>query len=311
MHFLVTGGAGFIGSHMVDALVERGDHVTVLDDFSYGKEENLAAVRSAIRLERGSVTDLETVARVMRGVDVVLHQAAIASVPRSVEEPQWTTDVNLTGTLNVLLAARDAGVKRVVLASSSAVYGDTGHTPNKEDRPLNPRSPYAIHKWAGEVYATLFGKLYGLETVALRYFNVYGPRQDASSPYSGVISLFAEKMSRHERPTVYGDGTQTRDFIYVEDVVAANLRAATLAPAPPPVINVGTGHSVSLNELIKTLNKIHHTRLEPEHVPARPGDIVHSMCDNARMTEALGITPRFTLEEGLRALVDSLKKQSP
>jgi UDP-glucose 4-epimerase len=301
--YLVTGGAGFIGSHLVAALVARGERVRVLDNFSTGKRENLAPVIKETELFEGDVADPETVARAMEGVYVVFHQAALPSVIRSVADPLGTHRANTMGTLQVLLAARDVGVRRVVYASSSSVYGDTPTLPKREDMPPCPKSPYAATKLAGEGYCQAFTAAYGLETVVLRYFNVFGPRQDPTSEYAAVIPKFVTAMLAGQAPTIYGDGQQTRDFTYISNVVQANLLAATVPEANGSVFNIACGKRVSLLELVAILNRICGTHLTPRNVAPRPGDIRHSLADIGQAQKALGYEIGVTLEEGLRQVV--------
>ncbi len=297
---LVTGGAGFIGSHLVDALVAEGWSVRVLDDFSSGREQNLAASRDRIELLRGDVRDPEGVARAVDGVEVVFHQAALASVPRSVREPLLSHAVNVGGTLEVLERARRAGVRRVVYAASSSVYGDAPDLPKRESMRPEPLSPYALQKHTGEVYCRLYSELYGLETVALRYFNVYGPRQDPRSEYAAVIPRFASACRSGERPRIHGDGNQTRDFTYVADAVRANLLAADAERASGSVLNVAAGRRVSIGALWKALRDLAGSDLEPIHEPQRAGDVRDSLADLTRAAELLGYAPRIELQEGLR-----------
>ena len=304
---LVTGGAGFIGGHLVEALLESGFSVRVLDDFSSGREENLAAVRGRIELLRGDLADPAVAARGVAGVEVVFHQGAVPSVPRSVAEPLRTNRANLDGTLGILEAARGAGVRRVVYAASSSAYGDTEVLPKVETMPANPRSPYALQKYAGEVYCRLYHELFGLETVALRYFNVFGPRQDPKSTYAAVIPRFATACLRGEPPHVHGDGEQSRDFTYVADAVRANLLAADAPGAAGQVINVAGGRRISLNQLLAAIQAIVGSDVEPIHDPPRPGDVRHSLADLGRARALLGYEPRVSVEDGLRRTVESLK----
>ncbi len=301
---LVTGGAGFIGSHLVEGLLRRGWRVRVLDDFSSGFEENLASVRKRIELVNGDVRDVSVLARSVAGADVVFHQAAIASVPRSVEEPFETHDVNLNGTLRLLEGARDAGVRRVVFAASAAIYGEGGELPKHEEMPPAPTSPYALQKYAGECYCAFFSRFHGLETVSLRYFNVYGPRQSPSSAYASVIPLFVHSCLTHEMARIDGDGEQTRDFVFVGDVVHANLLAADAAGASGTTMNVASGHRTSVNELLATIQEITGVHVAPKHSEGRPGDVRHSRADIGRAQELLGFEPETTLQEGLRDTVE-------
>lgn len=303
---LVTGGAGFIGSHLVDALLAAGWSVRVLDDFSSGREENLRHVADRIEVMRGDFAEPAITARAVQGVAVVFHQGAVPSVPRSVAEPVRTNRANVVGTLGVLEAARQAGVRRVVYAASSSAYGDTEVLPKVESMPANPRSPYALQKYAGEVYCRLYHELYGLETVALRYFNVFGPRQDPKSEYAAVVPRFATACLRREPAQIHGDGEQSRDFTFVADTVRANLLAAEAKDAPGHVINVAGGRRISLNELYATLQKITGSTVPAVHGPPRAGDVKHSLADLGRARKLLGFEPQVPLEEGLRRTVESL-----
>jgi UDP-glucose 4-epimerase len=297
---LVTGGAGFIGSHLVEALVARGDEVRVLDDFSTGDPANLDPVAGRVDVLQGDVTDADTVQMAMKGVDVVFHQAALASVPRSVANPLATHRACVDGTLNVLLAARDAGVKRVVYAASSSAYGNSARLPKSEDDPTAPLSPYAVAKLAGEQYCAAFSEVYQLQTVRLRYFNVFGPRQTPDSPYAAVIPLFMQAMTEGRAPTVHGDGQQSRDFTYVGDVVQANLRAAEAEGVSGRVYNVAGGRRVSLMNLIRLLNELLGTSIAPEYVPSRAGDVKHSQADISRAAAELGYRPTTDIRTGLQ-----------
>ena len=297
---LVTGGAGFIGSNLVERLVGLSLKIKVLDNLSSGFLHNLEPFRKDIEFIKGDIRDTATLQHVMSGVEVVFHQAAVVSVPQSVEDPLETGMVNDLGTLYVLEAARHNGVRRVVFASSCAVYGDLPELPKKEDMDTKPLSPYAASKLNGETYARLYGDLYGLETVCLRYFNVYGPRQDPSSPYSGVISIFMDNAVRGERPTIYGDGEQYRDFVYVADVVQANLLAAQRENISGVTINVGTGKSATVNSLWKNIAERAGVQGEPKRADFRPGDIRQSVAEISRARELLDYQPRYSLEEGLK-----------
>ncbi len=307
---LVTGGAGFIGSHLTERLVLLGARVRVLDDFSTGKRENIAHLLDRIELLEGSLTDPQTVRQAVEGVEVIFHQGAIPSVVRSVEDPLTTHQVNATGTLLLLLAARDAKVKRVVFASSSSVYGDTLTLPKREDMPPSPQSPYALSKLIGEHLCRLFWNLYGLETVSLRYFNIFGPRQDPTSQYAAVIPRFITALLNGEPPTIYGDGEQTRDFTFVDNCVQANLLAATAENVAGEVINVGSGKQTSVNELFRLIRQlVGADAIEPFYAPPRPGDVRHSLADITKAREKLGYEPRIPLEEGLRRTVEWFRSQ--
>ncbi len=300
MRYLVTGGAGFIGSHTVDELVRRGHSVVVLDDLSAGKEDNLAEVRNKITFIKGSITDLEVVRKAMHEAEFVLHLAARTSVPRSVKDPLETNRINIDGTLNVLWAARDAKVKRIVFAASSSAYGETPALPKVETMQSSPVSPYGVTKFVGELYAQVFGRCYGLENVCLRYFNIFGPRQDPSSPYSGVLSKFITSCLEGTPPVVFGDGEQSRDFTYVENVVQANLLACEAPEASGRVFNVGTGGRFTLNQTLQLLGRLSGKPLEAKYDPPREGDIRDSQADISRSREVLGYNPQVGFEEGLR-----------
>ena len=299
MRYLVTGGAGFIGSNTVDELVRRGHDVVVLDDLSSGKIENLARVKARIEFMEHSITDLDRVREACRGVDYVIHLAARPSVPRSVKDPLETNRVNVDGTLKVLIAARDARVKRVVFAGSSSVYGETPTLPKREIMPPAPISPYGLTKLTGEMYGQVFQRVYGLEFVSLRYFNVFGPRQDPASPYSGVLSLFNAALLRGTRPTVNGDGEQSRDFTYVANAVQANLLACCASGAAGLAINVGTGNRYTLNQTLALLEGITGQPALAKYAPSREGDIRHSQADISLARHALGYDPRVGFQEGL------------
>lgn len=300
MRYLVTGGAGFIGSNIVDELMRRGHSATVLDDFSTGREENLAQVRSRVEFRQASIVDLRAVREAVRGADYVLHLAARTSVPRSVEDPLETNRINIEGTLNVLLAARDAKVRRVVFAASSAAYGETPTLPKSEVMQPAPISPYGVTKYAGELYAQVFTKVYGLETVSLRYFNVFGPRQDPTSQYSGVLSKFMLALIEGRAPLVFGDGEQSRDFTYVDNVVDLTLKACEAPRAAGKVFNGGTGARVTLNQMLKQLEKITGKPIRAQYDPPRAGDILHSQADVTLSRQVLGYEPKVTFEEGLQ-----------
>ena len=312
--YLVTGGAGFIGSHLVEELLRRGHGVRVVDSFITGKPENLeaalervdtmgppAGVRaSAPELLTGDLADSDVAIQAVAGVDYVLHQAAIPSVPRSVEDPLTSNRANIDATLSLLVAARDAGVKRIVYAGSSSAYGDTPTLPKREDMPASPQSPYALQKYVGEQYMQLFTRLYGLETVTIRYFNVFGPRQDPGSAYSGVISVFLRALTEGRQPTIYGDGEQTRDFTYVDNVVDGVLRAVEAPHVSGHVINVATGSRISLNALLHALHALAGTAGAPRYDAPRPGDVRDSQADITKAEQLLGYRPLVPLEEGLK-----------
>ena len=302
--YLVTGGAGFIGSNIVAELVHRGERVRVLDNFATGLRENILPFSDRIEVVEGSLTDLETVRLAVRSIDFVLHQGALPSVPRSIEQPINSNDVNTCGTLNVLLASKDEGVKRVVLASSSSVYGNTDAPMKHEGLPPLPLSPYAVSKLAGEFYANVFFHLYGLNTIVLRYFNVFGPRQNPNSQYSAVIPKFIRGMMKGERPIIYGDGGQSRDFSFVDNVVHANLLAANAPKADGQVMNIACGESFTLLNLVTVLNRILGTSIEPVFQPVRKGDVLHSLADISKAKQLLAYTPRIRWEEGLQKTVE-------
>ena len=300
MRYLVTGGAGFIGSNTVDELARRGHDVVVLDDLSSGKIQNLDGVKGKVEFLRFSITDPDGLRDACRGVDYVIHLAARTSVPRSVKDPVETNRVNIDGTLNVLVAARDANVKRVVFAASSSVYGETPTLPKNERMPPAPISPYGVSKMVGEAYGKVFQRTYGLEFVALRYFNVFGPRQDPGSPYSGVLSLFNAAVLAGTEATVYGDGEQSRDFTYVGNVVQANLLACEAEKASGLAINIGTGNRYTLNQTLALLEKVSGRTAKAKYAPPRSGDIRDSQADISLAREVLGYNPRVGFEEGLK-----------
>ena len=298
---LVTGGAGFIGSHLVEALLDRGHSVRVLDNLSTGRRENLAGPAGRIDWHEGDCADFETCRKATKNVSVVFHQAAIPSVPRSVREPLLSHESGPTATLNILEAARQNGSRRVIFAASSSAYGDTDELPKHEGMLPRPLSPYAAGKLAGEHYVRVYSQTMGLDAVSLRYFNVFGPRQDPSSPYSGVISLFADALKEGRRPTIFGDGEQTRDFTFVANVVAANLLAMDAkGPLGGEALNVGVGERISLNHLVKTMNAILKTNLPPEYRPVRAGDVRDSLASLEQISRVLGYWPVVAFEEGLR-----------
>ena len=301
--WLVTGGAGFIGSHLAHALLERGEWVRVADDLSTGKPANLAALGGRAEVLTGDLADSAFAREAVAGIDIVLHQAAIPSVPRSVADPLTSHRANVDATVAVLVAAKDAAVRRVVYAASSSAYGDTPVLPKREDMPPNPLSPYALQKLIGEQYLQMFTRLYGLETVSIRYFNVFGPRQDPSSPYSGVIALFATRLLAGQPPIITGDGEQTRDFTYIDNVVDGVLRAAMAPGVSGRVINVATGRQISINQLAQTLQQLLGSDVAAVHTEARTGDVRDSLADIALARHLLGYQPHVSFEEGLRRTV--------
>jgi UDP-glucose 4-epimerase len=305
---LVTGGAGFIGSHLVEALVGRGDQVRVLDNFSTGKRDNLRAVTGRVEVLDGSITDPAAVRAAANGREYVFHLAALPSVQRSLEDPVTTHEVCATGTLRVLEAAREAGARRVVYAASSSAYGDTPGAVRREEDAVSPMSPYAVAKLAGELYCRSFTQVYGLETVRVRFFNVFGPRQDPHSPYSGVIALFVAAMAEGRAPTVQGDGLQSRDFTYVENAVQAVVRAAEApAAAVGNVYNIGNGGNTTVLDLVRHLNELLGAAIEPRHGPPRSGDVRHSQADVTRARRDLGYEPRVSFLEGLRRTLEAYR----
>jgi UDP-glucose 4-epimerase len=307
--FLVTGGAGFIGSHLVRKLLERGDRVRVLDNLSTGKRENLAEVVERVDFIEGDLTDPTAVARAVRGVDYVLHQAALPSVPRSVADPITTDFNNVRGTLELLVAAREAKVRRVVQACSSSAYGDTPTLPKVETMRPAPLSPYACSKAAGELYGCAFHRTYGLEYVGLRYFNVFGPRQDPTSQYAAVIPRFITATMKHEAPVVYGDGTQSRDFAFIDNVVQANFRACVAPEAPGNIFNIACGERTSLLDVLHQISRIFGERIEPRFEPHRAGDVKHSLADIDLARRVLGYEPEVYFAEGLRRTVEWFRGQ--
>ena len=296
---IVTGGAGFIGSHLAEELSRRGNKVVVVDDLSTGRMGNMELLLKTgdIEFVRGSIMDLALLQELFQGTDYVFHQAAIPSVPRSIENPPASHEANITGTLNVLMAARDNGIKKVIYALSSSVYGDTPTLPKKEDMPPNPQSPYAVTKVASEYYCRIFHQIYGLPTVCLRYFNVYGPRQDPDSQYAAVIPRFIQRVLRNQPPVIFGDGEQTRDFTFIKDVVEANILAAESDATG--VFNIGGGEKISINQLAKLIIGLAGSSIEPVHQKPMPGDIRHSLADISR-ARSFGYNPRHSLEKGLK-----------
>ncbi len=310
MGYLVTGGAGFIGSHIVEELVRRGEKVRVLDNFITGKRANVAPFRDLIELIEGDIRDLKTCRQALEGIDYVLHQAALPSVPRSIEDPLLAHEINVRGTLNLLVASCEAKVRKFVFASSSSVYGDNSHLPQKEGNEGMPLSPYAASKSAGEKYCQVFSAVYGLETVSLRYFNIFGPRQDPFSQYAAAIPLFITKILAEENPEIYGDGEQSRDFTYVANAVEANLRAVEAPPeAAGGVFNIACGERTTVNVLVNEISKLIGTSCEPIYVDPRPGDIKHSFADISAAKTVLGFEPGLSFRQGLKKTVAWYKKR--
>lgn len=308
--YLVTGAAGFIGSHLTERLLALGEPVRALDNLSTGKRANLAACegRSGFEFWEGDLRDLEAARRAVQGVEVVFHQAALSSVPRSVADPLSAHEANITGTLNLLIAARDAGVKKLIYASSSSVYGPRSQLPQRETMPLDPASPYALTKFAAERYCQLFAQLYGLATLSLRYFNVFGPRQDPTSQYAAVIPRFISALLAGQIPVIYGDGEQTRDFTYIDNAVAANIQAAQSA-ASGEVLNIACGQQISLNRLLAHIQTLLNVRIAPRYGEARPGDLRHSLADISRARALINYQPQVSFEEGLRRTVEWFQKE--
>ncbi len=305
--YLITGGAGFIGSSLAEELVNAGESVRILDNLATGRETNLAVLKDRVQFVYGDVRDLDTVRAAMEGVEVVFHQAALPSVPRSIADPLGSLEINVNGTQNVLLAARESGVRRVVYASSSSVYGDTPTLPKSEDMPTHPLSPYACHKLTGELLCEVFTHIYGLETVALRYFNVFGPRQDPGSAYAAVIPRFLTALLRNERPIVFGDGEQTRDFTYIANVVQANVLAASAPEAVGAAINIGTGEQISLNTILRLAGEMVGIQVQAEYRDPRPGDVRHSLADIRLAERLLGYKPTVRFCEGLACTLEALR----
>jgi UDP-glucose 4-epimerase len=307
---LVTGGAGFIGSNLAEASLKMGHQVRVLDNLSTGKRENLVfdEVYPFLEMIEGDICDLTTCQKAMEGIEYVFHQAAIPSVQRSVEDPLTSHTVNTGGTLNLLIAARDAGVRRVIYAASSSAYGDTPTLPKKEEMVPNPLSPYALQKFIGEEYCRLFFQLYGLETISLRYFNIFGPKQDPNSIYSAVIPKFIDALVSGHSPVIFGDGEQSRDFTYIDNVVHANLLAMNAERTQGEVVNVACGRRVSLNQLVKILQDIIGSNVSSHYEEPRKGDVIHSLADIKRVKTVLNYNPRVGIEEGLRRTVEFFKK---
>ena len=307
MIYLITGGAGFIGSHIVRSLLERGERVRVLDNFATGKREHLVPLEGTIQVVEGDIRYLNNVQEAVQVADYVIHLAALPSVARSVRTPIEGNDVNVVGTLNVLVAARDAGVKRVVYAASSSAFGNSAVLPKEESMPSDPLSPYAVNKLAGELYCRVFTHVYQLETVSLRYFNVFGPRQDPTSQYSAVIPRFIQAILAGQRPVIYGDGEQSRDFSYVQNAVEASLLACTAPGVAGEVINIGCGERVTLNQLVRMIGHLVGSHIEPAYEAPRPGDIRHSLAGIEKAARLLTYKPSVRLEEGLRRTIEWLR----
>ncbi len=308
---LVTGGAGFIGSNLTEDLLKRGHFVRVLDDFSTGKTENLIFDKEYPSLEiiEGDIRDLSTCQKAVKGMEYVFHQGALPSVQRSVEDPETSNAVNVGGTLNILLAAREKGVRRVMYASSSSVYGDTPTLPKHEEMPSNPLSPYALQKFIGEQYCRLFYQLYGLETISLRYFNIFGPKQDPNSLYSAVIPKFIDALLQGRAPIIFGDGEQSRDFTYIENVVQANLLAMSAEHLHGEAINIACGKRISLNQLLNVLKEILGSKLSPLYQEPRKGDVRHSLADIRKGKEIINYDPKVGIEIGLKKTVECFRRQ--
>jgi len=305
--YLVTGGAGFIGSHIAEALLGVGESVRIFDNLATGRESNLAALKGRAQFIQGDLRDLASVRVAMQGVEVVFHQAALASVPRSIADPIKSLETNISGTQNVLLAARDRGVRRVVYASSSSVYGNTPTLPKREDMPTHPMSPYAVQKLSGELLCGVFTRIYGLETVALRYFNVFGPRQDPASEYAAVIPRFLTALIEKRPPIVFGDGEQTRDFTYIANVVQANLLAASSPDAVGYALNIGCGEQISLNTVLRMAGELLGVTVDADYREPRPGDVRDSCADINLAQRLLGYRPSVSFHEGLARTLDALR----
>ncbi len=302
-NYLVTGGAGFIGSNIVGTLLERGERVRMIDDFSTGKRENIAPYLRRIDFLEESLTDFDICLRAVDDIDYILHQAAIPSVPRSVDDPIRSNDANVTGTVNLLTAAKEKKIKRLIFAASSSAYGDVDVSPKVESLRPQPKSPYGVSKLTGEYYCRAFYECYGLEAVSLRYFNVFGPNQDPTSQYSAVIPKFITAILKDEPPTIYGDGTQSRDFTYVENIIVGNLLACTAPKAPGEMVNLACGESINLLELVRIINEILGKDIEPVFGPPRPGDVKHSLADITKAKELLGYEPVVNFTEGLERTI--------
>ena len=308
--YLVTGGAGFIGSNLSEELLKRGHKVRIIDNFSTGKEENIRDFLNDIHLVKGDIRNLDTVRGAVKGIDFCLHQAALPSVPRSVSDPISSNETNVNGTLNVLVSARDEGVKRVVLAASSSAYGNTDVLPKVETMTPDPLSPYAVTKYTGELYAKIFYFLYGLETICLRYFNIFGPKQDPASQYSAVIPKFVTAMLKNHSPVIHGDGEQSRDFTYIDNAIEANILASTsLMAGHGEVVNIACGEKITLNHLVQKLNKLLGKNIKPVYTEPRKGDVKHSFADIRLAKELLGFDVKVGFEDGLKKLLSHLSIQ--
>lgn len=310
MRFLITGGAGFIGSHIAERLIENGGEVIILDNLSTGKEENFYHIKEKILFINGDIRDLELLLSITKNVDYIFHEAAMTSVIESVEDPEKCNEININGTLNVFIAGWKNKVKRIVYASSSAVYGDNPILPKREDMKVSPISPYAISKYTGELYMKFFWEIHKLEGVALRYFNVYGPRQDPNSPYSAVIPKFINSLLKNEAPTIYGDGEQTRDFVFVEDVVSANIQAIKVKGIEGKVFNIASGEKISVKKLLKVIKEIINVEIDPIYASERKGEVRDSVGDISLAKNYLLWKPKFPLEEGLKKTIEWYKLNS-
>ena len=308
--YLITGGAGFIGSNFVEALVKRGKKVRVLDNFSTGKRENISSFLNNIELIEGDIRDFNTCLEAVESVNYVIHQAALVSVPQSIEDPIQAHEINIDGTFNLLVASRDAGVKGFVFASSAAVYGDIPELPKKESMEAKPHSPYALSKVLGEMYCKLFSRIYGLSTVCFRYFNIFGPRQDPLSHYAAVIPNFIMRMLTGEAPTIFGDGGQSRDFLHVSDLINAVFKSLEIEGLSGETINIASGSGITINELYNHINTILNTNVEPIHDEPRPGDILHSLSDITKAQKMLKFEPLLTFEEGLKNTIDWYRRRT-
>ncbi len=308
--YLVTGGAGFIGSNIVEGLLKNRESVRIIDNLSTGNIHNLDNFRSEIEFIEGDIQDLSTIQKAMNGIEFVFHQAALPSVPRSIENPVASNDSNISGTLNVLLAARDNNVKRVIYAGSSSAYGDTPTLPKQEDMTPHPLSPYALTKLTGEYYCKIFNSVYGLETLTIRYFNVFGPRQNPASQYAAVIPKFIESLLKDQPPTIYGDGEQSRDFTYIENVVSANILASKAKKTSGEIVNVATSIRTTINQLFYTLKDLLEKDINPIYGEAQKGDVKHSLADITRARKILGYKPVVNLEAGLKRTIDWMKSLS-